>query len=92
MLGRSLKKGEDVHHINGKPDDNREKNLRVMPHGEHLRVHLSKLYGKSNEIINLFQKGYSMRAIGRRFGIHHTNVAVFLRLHLGDDLKGFTNV
>ena len=37
IIGRYLKPfpGEDVHHINGKKDDNRPKNLRIVCHNNH---------------------------------------------------------
>lgn len=38
-IGRSLRSGEVVHHINGVRDDNRPENLQVMTIGEHMRLH-----------------------------------------------------
>ena len=38
-LGRYLRPEEDVNHINGKKDDNRPKNLRVVSHYAHYEKH-----------------------------------------------------
>jgi len=39
MIGRSLLKGEIVHHKNGKRWDNREENLEVMTQADHGKLH-----------------------------------------------------
>lgn len=39
MIGRYLKKGEDVHHKNGKKDDNRPGNLMLVSHFKHFSEH-----------------------------------------------------
>ena len=41
LLGRHLNKGEVVHHINGKKDDNRKENLELMTVSEHMRLHMN---------------------------------------------------
>jgi len=40
-LGRYLGKGEVVHHINGKKDDNNPTNLEVMTRGKHIINHFA---------------------------------------------------
>jgi hypothetical protein len=39
MLGRSLRRGEIVHHIDGNKHNNNPANLRVMTQSEHIRKH-----------------------------------------------------
>jgi len=38
-LVRSLKPGEDVHHVNGDKADDRPANLQVLSHSEHSKLH-----------------------------------------------------
>lgn len=39
--------GNDIHHKNDHPLDNRESNLKPIEHGEHTRLHNNQRYGNS---------------------------------------------
>ena len=53
MIGRPLLSSEDVHHIDGNPENNTPENLRVMDKREHLRFHAAiareRMNGASHE-------------------------------------------
>lgn len=38
-IGRPIRKGEVVHHLNGKRNDNRKTNLLVIEHSQHAKLH-----------------------------------------------------
>ena len=46
MLGRPLKRGEIVHHIDGNKRNNEPDNLEVMTQSEHIREHLRRGGGR----------------------------------------------
>lgn len=46
LVGRHLSKDECVHHINGKRDDNRAENLKLMTKSEHMSHHMKERWEK----------------------------------------------
>lgn len=46
MIGRVLTSDDVVHHINGKKDDNRPENLRVVSTREHRQIHNDEIAAK----------------------------------------------
>jgi len=44
-IGRAIKRGEEVHHINGVKTDNRPENLQVLTAAEHGRLHMAERGG-----------------------------------------------
>lgn len=47
MLGRKLRKGEIVHHVDSDKQNNDPKNLQVMTQAEHAKLHHSVVNGQS---------------------------------------------
>lgn len=53
-LGRKLQPGEQVHHINKNPLDNRVENLTVLPTKVHMQLH-KQIYPDAKECANCGQ-------------------------------------
>lgn len=49
IVGRHLSEDECVHHINGKRDDNRAKNLKLMTKKEHMSYHMKERWKTKKE-------------------------------------------
>ena len=65
--------GYHVHHRNGVKTDNCPENLEVLTTSHHLSRH-SKRKIDDTEAADLYRAGWTLTAIGDKFGVHHTNV------------------
>lgn len=80
-LGRKLKKGEIVHHIDNNPQNNNPKNLQVMTQSEHARLHNKLSNGASVKKMIAFNTKHGPECfkkkcklpntIGRAYCPHH---------------------
>lgn len=61
MLGRNLRSGEVVHHINFNKGDNRAENLAVMSSETHKRFHLlhRPIHKRKHKIVNRLPKTFA---------------------------------
>ncbi|MFN7341419.1 MAG: HNH endonuclease signature motif containing protein [Opitutia bacterium] len=67
-LGRALRPGEVVHHINGDRSDNRIENLRVIENSSaHLREHGRERWD-TDDAVRLRSEGYTFKDIGKLLG------------------------
>jgi hypothetical protein len=67
-LGRPMKKGEHIHHINQNRLDNRISNMKVVSISEHMRIHMTKdMTGRICKICNLDSTGIDYKGYKRWF-------------------------
>lgn len=66
----------DVHHENGRKDDNQPENLEPIDHGIHSRIHGTRQVAVDDEeVARLFDAGFGRPAIASRLGISQRRVA-----------------
>lgn len=54
-IGRSIKPGEVVHHINKNREDNRIENLQLMTFSDHMSLHMKERWAKKREEARAYQ-------------------------------------
>lgn len=69
-IGRKLRRGEVVHHINGNINDNKIENLQLMTISEHMKLH-----AKQGDLIMMKNKGKS------KYGFIYDNCEEYDRLY-----------
>lgn len=72
-IGRFLKDGEEVHHINGIKTDNTPENLMVVTHNEHMKLHIGRRKFDVN-MANQLLKTLNPQMVAKELGVHFTTI------------------
>lgn len=64
--------GLEIHHLNGKPEDNRIGNLAMMTHKTHMHLHRIEL--PREEMVRRYKAGESKRTLGLAYRVGDTTI------------------
>lgn len=91
-LGRKLRRGEIIHHINGDPKDNKIKNLQLTTSVGHKKYHPTPHYRKfTNDQVNWVRTlaittDHTFKRIGIITGVGATTICNIVRERIYEDV------